>query len=113
MKTHIQFPAQLAKGRSGIPPFPPFCFLEEGVHGMNRMKKYSELGNYFIEIQAPTKRLAEQVMRRIERAIRKLYASKNDGTGITEWWLEAPEGALAQTESEEEEENHAHKREDT
>lgn len=77
---------------------------------MNKIKKYSERGTYFIEIQAPTKRLAEQVMRKIEQAIEGLCALQNRGTGVIQWWFDAPEGSLERVEDDEGEENHAHKR---
>ena len=77
---------------------------------MKRIKKYSEWGTYFIEIQAPTKRLAERVMREIGEAIQKLSASRNRGTGVIQWWFDAPEGSLERVEDDEGEENHAHKR---
>ena len=68
---------------------------------MRRMKKYSEQGSYFVEIQAPTKRLAERVMRKLEQAVRRLYSSRNRGIGFTQWWFEAPDGPLSRVEDEE------------
>jgi hypothetical protein len=69
---------------------------------MRELKRYCEWGNYFIEIRAENKRRAERVMRKLERAIKKLYAVRNRGTGIIEWSFDAPEGALDRVWDEEE-----------
>lgn len=70
---------------------------------MNQIKKYREWGSYFIEIDAPTKRVAERVMLKIERAIESLYARRNRGVGVVEWWFDAPKAPLGRVEDDKEE----------
>lgn len=62
------------------------------------MKRYMESGRYWIEVEAPTKRHAERVMRKLERAIKNLYALRNGGVGIVAWEFDAPEDPLNEIE---------------